>query len=194
MHALLSEAERARAVRYRQPGDVERFVKSRGALRRILSERIGADARALAFVEGGGRKPELRDHPAVHFNVSHSGAFALIAIGDAPLGVDIEQIKPDIGWRALAVTHMHPDERAVLASLPETQTRDAFFQFWTHKEAYLKATGIGLTDELPSIAVPLQGGPVAVPSTLPGGWHATPLDAPAGYRASIVTRDAPFRH
>ncbi|MEA2931137.1 MAG: 4-phosphopantetheinyl transferase [Hyphomicrobiales bacterium] len=190
MRALLSADEQARADQYRQEGDIARFAKSRGALRRILAERTRQDARDLVFVEGGGRKPGLRDYPSLHFNLSHSGDFALIAVGAQPLGVDIEAIR-DIDWRALAAMNFHPDERAILHQRSEGAARDAFFQFWTHKEAFLKATGIGLSEHLTAIKTPLEGGLISAPKTLSSdAWYAIPLDAPHGYAASIVSGSA----
>ena len=191
MRALLSADEQARADQYKQHGDVARFVKGRGALRRILGERTGQDPRGLVFLEGDGRKPALRDHPAIQFNLSHSGDVVLIAVGDMPLGVDIEQIR-DLDWSSLAAMNFHPEERAALAQLSDAAARDAFFQLWAHKEAFLKATGIGLADRLTAISIPLGGGRVAAPDDLaPGTWYATPLAAPPGYKAALVTRDVP---
>jgi 4'-phosphopantetheinyl transferase len=187
MRALLNADEQTRADRYRQDGDAARFVSGRGALRHILGGRTGQHPRALTFAEGGGRKPALRDHPSVHFNLSHSGDFVLIAVGDAPLGVDIEAMR-DLDWRALAAMNFHPDERAAVES--SADPRAAFFQFWAHKEAFLKATGIGLTDRLTDISVPLAGGFVAAPKDLSAeAWFVMPLDAPQGYAASIVSGD-----
>jgi 4'-phosphopantetheinyl transferase len=186
MRALLSADEQARADQYRRDGDVARFVTGRGALRRILGEHTGQDPRALVFVEGGGRKPELRDHPSLHFNLSHSGDFVLIAVGAAPLGVDIEAIR-ELDRRALAEMNFHSDERAALER--STDARAAFFQIWAHKEAFLKATGIGLTDQLTSINVAPEGGLISAPRSLSSQtWYATPLDAPSGYKASTVNR------
>ena len=191
MRAPLNADERARADRYKVRGDHERFVKSRGALRRILAQQSGQDARDLVFIEGDGRKPELRDHASIHFNLSHSGDFTLIAVAAQPVGVDIEAIKPDIDWRAVAKTNFHPDERAAIGQRSDVSARDAFFQVWTHKEAFLKATGIGLTDHLTSISVPLEGGRISAPKSLSSAtWYATPLDAPRGYKASLVSRGA----
>jgi 4'-phosphopantetheinyl transferase len=191
MRALLSAEEHARAQRYKVRGDVERFVKSRGALRRILGTQTDLDGRALVILEGGGRKPELRDHPSLHFNLSHSGDYALIAVGSQPLGVDIEAIRLDVDWHALAKMNFHPDERAILEARPDAAIR-TFFQIWAHKEAFLKAIGIGFTDQLTSIAVPLEGGMISAPKFLsPRSWHATPLDSPPGYAASIVSGTRP---
>ena len=190
MRALLSADEQVRADRYRQDGDVVRFVAGRGALRQILSERTGQNPHDLVFAEGDGGKPTLRDHPEVHFNLSHSGDFVLIAVGDAPLGVDIEAMR-EFDWRALAAMNFHPNECGVMEELDDAAARDTFFQFWAHKEAFLKATGIGLTDRLTDISIPLAGGRVTAPAGLSGeAWYATPVAAPDGYKASIVCGEA----
>ncbi len=194
MRALLSDAEQVRAARFKVQGDVDRFVKSRGALCRILADLTGSDARGLAFLEGDGRKPALIGHPSWQFNLSHSGDFALIAVGPTPVGVDIEAIQTDFEWRELARLNFHPDERAVLEQRSGAAALDAFFQLWTHKEAYLKAIGVGLTDRLTSIAVPLGGGLVSAPADFSkDAWYATPLTAPPGYKASIVSRNPVLR-
>jgi 4'-phosphopantetheinyl transferase len=188
MRALLSADEQGRADRYRQEGDVARFVAGRGALRRILGERTGQDAHKLVFLEGDGGKPALRNHPSVHFNLSHSGDVVLIALGPEPLGVDIEAMR-ELDHRALAGMNFHPDEIAGMDAQPNP--RAAFFQLWTHKEAFLKATGVGLTDLLTSISIPLGGGRVTAPAALSGGaWYATPLPAPPRYKAALVTGSA----
>ena len=188
MRALLSADEQARGDRFKMRADHERFVKSRGALRCILAGRTAQDTRELVFLEGNGRKPALRDHPAVHFNLSHSGDFVLIAAGAEPLGVDIEAMR-DLDARALAAMNFHPDEIAAMEA--QADQHAAFFQLWAHKEAFLKAIGIGLTDQLTSIRTLLGGGRVEAPASLSSDpWYATPLDTAAGYTASIVTRDA----
>ena len=188
MRALLSADEQARADRYRQEDDVARFVAGRGALRRILGERTRLNPRTLVFAEGDGRKPALADHPSVHFNLSHSGDFVLIALAAEPVGVDIEAMR-DIDHRALATMNFHPDEIAAMDA--QADPRASFFQIWANKEAFLKAIGVGLTDQLTAINIALAGGRVDAPVSLsPHTWHATQLDAPPGYKASLVTAGA----
>ena len=124
----------------------------------------------------------------MQFNLSHSGGFVLIAAGDAPVGVDVEMMR-ELDWHGLAAISFHPAERAALVGHDAEAARAAFFQLWANKEAFLKATGVGLSDHLTGIAIPLAGGPVAAPAGFaPGSWYATPLAAPAGYKAAVVTQ------
>jgi 4'-phosphopantetheinyl transferase len=192
MQALLSAAERQRAGRFRFRGDVERFVKCRGALRLILAASTGEDPRRLDFVEGETGKPALRATGAgIEFNVAHSGDYALIGVGRSPLGVDIERIRADLDWRTIGAAGFHPDEQQAIEALPPEARTDAFFQVWTHKEAYLKGTGRGVATDLAAFRTLLAGGPVrdhAQPTPEP--WFTRPLAAPAGYKATVAITSA----
>lgn len=156
---VLSPDERARAERFRFPVDQRRFVATRGALRLALGAYGDAAPRELAFdyvcVCGhphcamSRRKPVLQPGylPAdVRFNVSHSDEVALIAVSLArEVGVDIERIRPEIEWRALAEEALSPADAAAVLARQGREGLLAFYRCWTHKEAFLKAMGRGLT-------------------------------------------------
>jgi 4'-phosphopantetheinyl transferase len=187
MLAQLSDAERQRADRFRRSDDVERFAKTRGALRSILAACTGERARSLDLVESPGGKPQLRDNPhGLQFSVSHSGGYALIGVGWQSLGVDIECIRRDLDWRAIAAS-FHARERDPLLAPSMAAPIDAFFQIWTHKEAYLKGIGRGMAVDLAGFAIDLDGGPVA--DSGEGGptpWYTHALAAPTGYKAALA--------
>ncbi len=88
------------------------------------------------FAETALGKPYLENYPHIHFSLSHSGCWAVCAVGDAPLGVDVElpRCTMEIGKR-----FFRPEE------LPETEDKDHLLRLWTAKEAFLKAIGTGLT-------------------------------------------------
>ena len=74
------------------------------------------------------------------------------------LGVDIEAIREDIDFLALAQRFFSPRERDALRSVPREKRRDAFFACWTRKEAYIKARGMGLSMPLGQFDVSLMPG------------------------------------
>ena len=82
--ALLSEEEGVRALRFLRHGDKVRFVVTRAALRRLLGARLRRRPQTLRFVTNSYGKPRLEaacsSNPAIFFNVSHAGSFALIAL------------------------------------------------------------------------------------------------------------------
>lgn len=99
-------------------------------------------------------KPSLPDYPDFQFNVSHSGKWAVCAISCQPVGIDIQQertIKPALITRTLTKR-----ETEYLNSQPASIRQTVFFDYWCLKEAYLKATGTGLTVPLQSIEIDLE--------------------------------------
>jgi 4'-phosphopantetheinyl transferase len=188
--ARLSDAERQRAERFARREDFERFVQSHGALRLVLAACSGRPIGSIELTEDPRGKPRLRDG-ALEFNLSHSGGYVLIGVGRAPLGVDIESVEREIDWRGIAARWFHPRERAALFASPDAEQRDAFFQIWTQKEAYLKAIGRGLAGNLADFATAARGGAVETNAAAGthGAWHISRLAAPAGYEAAAA---APF--
>ena len=104
---------------------------------------------AIARSEGG--KPYFPTHPGYHFNISHSGTYALCALDDAPVGVDMEVVRPH--HPKLAQRICSEEELAWLENQPNRAR--ALLALWTAKESRVKCTGTGLTVPLRSIAVPL---------------------------------------
>ncbi len=177
----LSPDELARAARYRvEPARVA-FVAARAALRRILGERLGVAPAEVPLTVGSHGRPEMPGGQ-ISFNVSHSGAIALIAVadGDRRLGIDVEQVRPDTEFRALAERFFHPDEAAAIGD-----RRDAFFRCWTRKEAVVKALGLGLSHPLDGFVVDIDAeGPRAVDGV--AGLSVTGLAIDAGYAAGLA--------
>ncbi len=91
-------------------------------------------------------KPFLKNFPHIHFSLSHSGPWAVCAVGEAPLGVDVEQPRctMEIARRFFK-----------LEELPETEDKDYLLRLWTAKESFVKALGGGLTIPLDSFSVRL---------------------------------------
>lgn len=156
---LLTPDEHARADRFRFPVDQRRYVAARGTLRLLLAAYSGMAPDALAFdytcVCGNPqcamsrRKPVLRPGLVpvdLRFNISHSADVALFAVAmGREVGVDIEQVRPEIDWRALAEEALSPVDAAAVLERTGRDGLLAFYRCWTHKEAFLKALGRGLT-------------------------------------------------
>ena len=142
--AVTSTAERERASRFRVPGHAERFLAAHGALRLILGDYLALEPRAIPFSLHEGGKP-YTPGTDLQFNLSHSGALALIAVAWArQVGVDVEQIRPVPGLDEVAARVCTAEERKTLASLPEPRREGAFLAMWTRKEALAKLTGEGV--------------------------------------------------
>ncbi len=146
--STLSEAERAQADRFHFERDARRYRASHEALRTLLSQATGVPAPELAFFQGAFGKPGLSLRDAPHFNMSHSGGWALIGIGGStPIGVDIEVPRSMDDLHALAERNFTTAECEALAASAEPQQLETFLRCWTRKEACLKALGSGLSVE-----------------------------------------------
>jgi 4'-phosphopantetheinyl transferase len=142
--AATTAAERDRAARFRRPGDGERHLSAHGALRLILAGYLACDPLALRFSTEAWGKPML-DGVALQFNLSHSGALALIAVAhDRRVGVDVECLRPIADLAAIAERICSPGERSALDAVAESDRDRAFLAMWTRKEALAKMTGEGI--------------------------------------------------
>jgi len=148
----LSTDERQRLARYRGALFQSRFRRCRGALRAILACHIGQSPSSLAFQYGEYGKPALLDVPGLHFNLSHSGDRALLAMSAQPIGIDIERIDQEkIDLRGLIDMVCHPSEHRMLAKCTTSEKLNLFYQLWTQKEAYCKMLGQGLHRSLSAL-------------------------------------------
>ena len=125
-------------------------------------------------------------------NTSRSKDYALIALARAPVGIDIEAVRPEFSWRTIAMHWFHPREQALLARSPEPRRADLFFQIWTNKEAYFKGLGVGLDREAMTACFT---GPDCRSLRGPEGsqalqWRLKALAAPPGYKASLASASA----
>lgn len=145
----LCPEECRRANRFRFKHDRQRFVVGRAVLRTILGRYLEIKPQEVSFEYGQFGKPSLAEELEVsklQFNVSHSGSGALYAVAKSrKIGVDLEFLRPLAEMRTLAEEYFSISENAALEALPEPQRLRGFFDGWTRKEAFLKATGYGLS-------------------------------------------------
>lgn len=129
-------------------------------------------------------KPCFPNRPDLQFNWSHSGPLVLCALGESPVGADIQMVK---AWRpGLPARVCAPAELDWLAEQPDRWA--AFTALWTLKESRVKCTGQGLTVPIRSIAVPLPGGGDA-PLFRDGLWFR--LYAGPDWRAAVCADSPP---
>ncbi|MFZ5831646.1 MAG: 4'-phosphopantetheinyl transferase family protein [Planctomycetota bacterium] len=197
LYPLLDQEERERAARYRFITDRNRFVVRRSLLRKVLARYLETEASRVRLQTGIQGRPELADYAqsTITFSVSHSQGRALIAVAStADLGVDLEAIRPLADLRAMIDRCLSSAEKDELYSLPAELQLERFYGYWTCKEAYLKALGVGLSRALDSICIKRLEEEVGDCGLIKDGgievralavWSFTPW---AGYVAATVTR------
>jgi len=198
----LAPDERERAARYRFERDRVRDIVARGTLRAILGRYLDLDPAGLRFVYGPQGKPALAPEHGreLSFNLSHAGDVALYAVTRGRrVGVDVEQVVPDVAGSTVPEHTFSPHEVAVLRALPLDEQTAAFFRCWTRKEAYVKALGAGFSLDLTSFDVSLAPGePPALLATRhdpteAARWSLHDVDAGPGYVAVLVVEGHDLR-
>ena len=138
----------------------------------------GIDADRLPVTEDAFGKPAFDPAVGFHFNLSHAKDRVLAAIGDRPLGCDVERIgktRADVVKLCFAA-----EERDYVLSFPEGPDRDrAFCRVWVRKESYVKAVGKGMSIPFKSF--------LAHPGAFPSGWSCEDLDFGDGSLGAVCT-------
>ena len=156
LKSLLSTAETEKAARCQQETDQQRQIISKAVLRILLGRYLKVDPKAVQFKSGKNKKPELENNFGrnLHFNISHSGDYILIAVSATEVGVDVEAMDASFTYKNLLSFGFNPQEIDFIES--SNLPYQTFYQLWTRKESLLKATGKGLVDGL-SLVPSLNG-------------------------------------
>jgi 4'-phosphopantetheinyl transferase len=159
---VLAPEERKRAERFCFQKHRQKYIVARGLLRTILSHYLGLEPSKLEFCHNLYGKPALTKDlggETLKFNLSHSHDIVLYAITlSRDVGVDIEHIRSGFSYEEIAKQFFTPREFAALCALPLTKQQESFFDYWTYKEAFIKARGEGLTLNLDQFDVSFTPG------------------------------------
>ncbi len=146
----ISEQRRLQALRFKFERGQRTCVLAYLLLKKALREEYGLTENPL-FEYGPHGKPFIVGHPEIHFSLSHCREAVACAVSDRPVGIDVESVQR---YReSLAQYTMSDEEQQLIAAAERPDV--AFIRLWTMKEARLKLTGEGITNDLKSA---LDGG------------------------------------
>jgi 4'-phosphopantetheinyl transferase len=191
----LSADEQQRTNRYRFERDRRWFIARRGRVRHILGEYLASDPASLKFSYNRYGKPALQMESQrwLSFNSSHSLGLALLACArQVDIGVDLEYRRENINFLDLAKKFFSTKEVAELRLLSMASLSQAFFLCWTRKEAFIKASGEGLSMPLDAFDVSVMPGePARLLGTRqglepPDQWSLFNLEPDPEYSAALV--------
>jgi 4'-phosphopantetheinyl transferase len=167
--SLLSPAERSRCDRFIRDDDRREYALAHALLRMTLSSLIGSDPDALAFEADSYGKPRLSDSAGVSFSLTHTHGLVACAVARGrEVGVDAEAIDRRIDAQGIASRHFTESETGYITAGEGEQQPERFFKVWTLKEAFLKATGRGLSQSLDTISFDLEENDTVRYSLSPG--------------------------
>jgi len=160
---LLSEAERIAAQRILSAEEKNIFVVSKAFLRILLQAHTDIPANEWSFETNAFGRPFVK-YPAqyrnLYFSVSHTkGLTACVLAETSEIGIDVENITQDRPFIDIARSFFSSKEFDVLAATPRQELNRKFYAYWTLKEAYVKAMGIGLSISLSSFWFDLKPRP-----------------------------------
>jgi 4'-phosphopantetheinyl transferase len=145
--ALLDAAEREKEPRFYFARDRRRYLATRALVRTVLSRYAQVAPEEWVFSENAYGRPQVAGGDGtLSFNISHTHSLIVLGVtrGGA-LGVDVENILAREVSLEIADRLFAPDEVAALAAVPPQQQQYRFFEYWTFKESYIKARGMGLS-------------------------------------------------
>ena len=148
LEQLLDENERLKAFRFHYESDKLRYIVRHGILKNILSKYLCFNPEKIQFKYTSFGKPFLSssiNKASYHFNITHSKRYALLAVTrNRSIGIDLEYMLPIINMDSMIKSFLSGEEYKIMSMLSPEDRFQRFYDLWTLKEAYLKATGAGL--------------------------------------------------
>ncbi|MET0658271.1 MAG: 4'-phosphopantetheinyl transferase superfamily protein [Steroidobacteraceae bacterium] len=147
---LLSGDERKQQQRFHFEKDRLRYLVTRALVRLTLSRYAPVEPCEWNFVANAYGRPEARypaaRSPRLKFNLSHTDHLIVLAVtAGRAVGVDVENIRVRDAPIGIADRYFAADEVAALKRVSHVEQQRRFFEYWTFKEAYIKARGMGLS-------------------------------------------------
>lgn len=117
-----------------------------GVLLQNALEKAGIDDRSVQFQVNEHGKMSIAEYSDFYFNLSHSGDYAVCAVADQPVGIDIEKIRgrKEAQLQRLIRHVCTEEEKERLMCFDGERLEEEFVRIWTKKESYTKAMGMGL--------------------------------------------------
>jgi len=200
-HGVMSQPENMRATRSTDPLKKSLLIARRGLLRTFLGGLLGCAPRDVPLGVTAAGQPIVTGGLGISMAAAPPW-IVMAAARNMQIGIDIATTDPLPDLAALCEHWLHPRERKFLATLSASQAAQAFYVLWTAREAYLKALGIGLIDDMTTIdaSALLEAGVLASPVVdnrpgrhfwwyslkTPGGLVATAAVSRSGVRVNMA--------
>jgi 4'-phosphopantetheinyl transferase len=176
---VMTADERERLSRFAAELHRRQYAIGRGLLRLLIGAYLKCEPQFLRFAYGPTGKPRLAGETPdrLYFNVAHSGEVVALAFAKgADVGIDVERIVVTPDWLDVARQTCTRRELDDVAQQPPATRPQRFFSIWTRREAFVKATGQGISALTRDLEIP----------SISDGWRVEPVDAGPGYAAAVA--------
>ena len=158
---ILSEDERIRNASFRFEQDRHSHLLTRAFVRTLLAGYADVEPCEWQFARDHYGKPQISGPygaPPITFSISHTaGLIACLFALDTSLGIDTENLQRSLDFLQIAQAHFSPTEYSALCQLPDSDRHRRFFEYWTLKESYAKALGLGMSLNLSEFTFNVEG-------------------------------------
>ena len=193
---LLSPPELEKHQRLRVDKVRHEHLVTRATVRTVLSKYADRPPQAWVFEANEYGRPHIVDPPfQLLFNLSHTAGLLAVMVASArEVGVDVEYVDRRMtDLEDIARTHFAPSEVRELMALPASRRRARFFDYWTLKESYIKARGMGLSLPLEQFAFRLDGPTVQIDidprlADASSSWQFQQQQPTATHKAAVAVR------
>lgn len=185
-HTIMTPDEAQQQARYRFAAGRKEYLVTRALVRSVLSAYAPVLPKDWMFVRNKHGRPEIagpHGAPRIRFNLSNTrGLIVCLVAKDRELGVDVEDTHRQGETVAIADRFFSPFEAAELTRQSPHRQRDRFFDYWTLKEAYIKARGMGLAIPLDHFSYHLEN-----PAAIRISFQPELPDDPSRWQFSLTT-------
>jgi 4'-phosphopantetheinyl transferase len=189
------ERERYRVLRFER--DRRLFLATRLLVRTALSRYVAVRPGDWRFSPDRSGKPWVV-HPAIsltlNFNLANTPGLVtcVVSVAHGSIGVDAERVDRRVEFAHLAARNFSPSEAEALATLPQDEIGRRFFTYWTLKESYVKARGLGLAMPLDRFSFSVLGDQVTVTfhdaADLAEAWKFASIEVPSDHLVAVAAR------
>ncbi|MFJ7939596.1 4'-phosphopantetheinyl transferase family protein [Peribacillus sp. NPDC096622] len=188
----VSKERMEKVSRFFRKEDAMRSLFSELLVRAVISKEFNIPNEEIKFTYNQYGKPSLKNSKSFFFNVSHSGEWVVAIFHTAPIGIDVEKIRPvDIH---IAERIFSDKEYQEILRKPREEQENYFFDLWSLKESYVKAVGKGLFQPFHSFSITKKnnGEIIFACNESPCRWFFKQYNLAEGYTLSACTIQAQF--
>jgi 4'-phosphopantetheinyl transferase len=198
--AVISNQELVHSRTFKVERERQRYIARRAMLRQLLGRYSGLDPMAIQYQVNPYGKLSLLDSALAFSLAGCQDRMAIAFALGAEVGVDLEHTRPLADIPSLVARWFSSEEQAGWSDLPAEKQTEAFYHIWTQKEAFIKATGRGMSFPLKDLSV--EGNPdmpprlVSIESLSDGDAYWMPVEAwkmdacqlEGGWRLAVCVR------